>query len=38
MSTTLLISTLYDALKKKLGLEWVTGKELGEHALLAVYV
>ena len=29
MSTTLLISTLYDALKKKLGLEWVTGEELG---------
>ncbi len=35
MSTTLLISTLYDALKKKLGLEWVTGEELGEHAIQA---
>jgi HPr kinase/phosphorylase len=35
MSTTLLISTLYDALKKKLGLEWVTGEELGGHAIQA---
>jgi HPr kinase/phosphorylase len=35
MSTTLLISTLYDALKKKLGLEWVTGEELGGRAIQA---
>ena len=35
MSTTLLISTLYDALKKKLGLEWVTGEELGGQAIEA---
>jgi HPr kinase/phosphorylase len=33
MSTTLLISTLYDALKKNLGLEWVTGEERGGHAI-----
>jgi len=35
MSTTLLISTLYDALKKKLGLEWVTGEEFGGRAIQA---
>jgi HPr kinase/phosphorylase len=35
MRTTLLISTLYDALKKKLGLQWVTGEELGGHAIQA---
>jgi HPr kinase/phosphorylase len=35
MSTRLLISTLYDALKKKLGLEWVTGEEFGGHAIQA---
>ena len=35
MSATLLISTLYDALKKKLGLEWVTGEELGGQAIQA---
>ena len=33
MSTTLLIVTIYDALKKKLGLEWVTGEELAGHAI-----
>jgi len=36
MSTTLLISTLYDALKKKLGLEWVTGEELGGQVIQAI--
>jgi hypothetical protein len=35
MSITLLISTLHDALKKKLGLEWVTGEELGGHTIQA---
>jgi HPr kinase/phosphorylase len=35
MSTTLLISTLFEALKKKLGLEWVSGEELGGHAIQA---
>ena len=35
MSATLLISTLYDALKKKLGLEWVTGEEHGGQAIQA---
>jgi HPr kinase/phosphorylase len=35
MSASLLISTLYDALKKKLGLEWVTGEEAGDHAIQA---
>jgi HPr kinase/phosphorylase len=35
MSTRLLISTLYDALKKKLGLEWVTGEEFGGRAIQA---
>ena len=36
MSTTLLISTLYDALKKKLGLEWVTGEEFGGQVIQAI--
>jgi HPr kinase/phosphorylase len=35
MSATLLISTLYDALQKKLGLEWVTGEEPGGQAIEA---
>ena len=29
MSATLLIATLYDALKKKLELVWVTGEQFG---------
>jgi len=33
MSATLLIATLYDTLKKKLGLEWVTDEELGKRAI-----
>jgi len=35
MSATLLIATLYDALKKKLGLQWVTGEELGHRTIQA---
>ena len=35
MSTTLSISTLHDALKKKLGLEWVTGEEHDGHTIQA---
>jgi HPr kinase/phosphorylase len=35
MSATLLIATLYDALKKKLGLQWVTDEELGKRAIQA---
>jgi HPr kinase/phosphorylase len=33
MSATLLIATLYEALKKKLGLEWVTDEGLGERTI-----
>jgi HPr kinase/phosphorylase len=33
MSATLLIATLYDTLKKKLGLKWVTGEELTGRAI-----
>ena len=33
MSTTLTIAVLYEALKKQLGFEWITGEELGDHTI-----
>jgi len=33
MSTTLTVSTLYNALSEKLGLSWIAGEELGENIL-----
>jgi HPr kinase/phosphorylase len=35
MSTTLTISTLCNALQKKLGFEWITGQALGDHTIQA---